>query len=432
MKLWNVMLIILVFASSPGKANIDHNECITDIYFGNGVWNTRTVAEESKLELANFISENLYHSDETEMFKYHTFQLAYNYHESAALDLMETFYQLRRSGQISDVGYFSGIAAALRYANYEIFTEAFWDVYNNIDVLEGGNVVEMVQQYRNISFNSSHRVILVAHSQGNLFGNRVYDQLDSWQQEYFRMLSIATPSYYVAGNGSYITLHSDLVIAAIPDALPANTINHNGVTGHTFLNAYLAGDASSAKMKDAIRHSINQLKALPSLWEVSQEPAERRECENIRVTMKHRFDASFNPIEGVYPFNESDYKLYSVGNSYVIASCGGWSVENMENGTNGICYGLSGTDEYIFKMDRLIDGVYISVVDSDISYQYNAANHNLLVGSIGDNYWGGRCAVYDRGIRIYITNFDLLSQFSIRQIGFDGTVQNFVSARDSS
>ena len=93
----------------------------------------------------------------------------------------------------------------------------------------------MLNNYKTNSFDKNNNVLLVAHSQGNLFGNKIYDLLSDDKKQKFRMVSVATPANSVAGAGNYTTLHGDLVIKAIPNALTSNAFGF----GHTFVASYL-------------------------------------------------------------------------------------------------------------------------------------------------------------------------------------------------
>lgn len=88
---------------------------------------------------------------------------------------------------------------------------------------------------------------MVAHSQGNLFGNKIYTILTDQQKQKFRMVSVATPANSVAGGGSYVTATLDYVIAGIPDHLSANVAG----VGHTFVGTYL-GSSFEARTKIAL------------------------------------------------------------------------------------------------------------------------------------------------------------------------------------
>lgn len=89
-----------------------------------------------------------------------------------------------------------------------------------------------LKSYRK-SIIDGHGVVVIAHSQGNFFANRAYEEfgapanpyLGSWMQNYFHALGVATPANNVlGGKNPYITFDNDM-IRLIPDSLPSNVTN---------------------------------------------------------------------------------------------------------------------------------------------------------------------------------------------------------------
>ncbi len=212
--------------------------CITDIYFGNGVWNTEEQAIENKIALTKLL---LYKAENPlDLQKEGTefvFKLAYNPSRGVREDLVETFWQLRESGQITD-GYFMAVYAALAT---ESGAEEFIAKLKKIIAEYNADVDSMFALYKRSSFDQKRNVLLVAHSQGNLFGNRMYTLMSDRQKRKFRMVSVGTPADHVAGDGPYVTLTGDFVIRPIPGSLPANADGF----GHTFVGAYLDENSES-------------------------------------------------------------------------------------------------------------------------------------------------------------------------------------------
>jgi len=87
-------------------ASLNAKPCITDIYFGNGVWNTRTQGNEGQRALRNFMlrAYNARLDRQKEGITY-DFYHAYNPSHGTLLDLVETFWQLKESGQITEQGF---------------------------------------------------------------------------------------------------------------------------------------------------------------------------------------------------------------------------------------------------------------------------------------------------------------------------------------
>ena len=177
-------------------------------------------------------------------------------------------------------------------------------------------------------------MLLISHSQGNLFANRIYDTINPTEYKaYFANLQIASPASEVkAEKGDYVTLSTDLtsvdpVINFIPGSMSPNA---SGDSGHALVSAYLSQADPLSKIITKIKQLLSNLDTEPSQWELDQEL--NKDTENYKITLKHRFDTSITSMQGVevYPFNASK-KLYHVldntgGNGWVKASCGGEEV----------------------------------------------------------------------------------------------------------
>jgi len=90
-------------------------------------------------------------------------------------------------------------------------------------------------------------VILLGHSQGNLYVNAAYQTLSSDNMKYVQPLAVATPALYVGKPSKispYVTRNDDLVINVvrrIAGALPGNTLPSvsDGILNHGFLKSYM-------------------------------------------------------------------------------------------------------------------------------------------------------------------------------------------------
>ena len=333
-----------------------YNECVTDIYFGNGVWNDYEGASNGRDALARYIVSKVYHGDYN-AFKSHHFTdrsdpnlnknivlLAFNWTGSSPndslsfktkiIDLIETFYQLKDNNQLEGYSLYDMLKAWLTQDPTDPLSNVMWDKIDDIvadysRTIEGSNLIKMIEDYETISLKKSHRVLLVAHSQGNLFGNEVYDNLISWEQGYFKMVSVGTPASSVLGqNTPYTTLKCDKVIndnliGGIPGHLPGNiecTGEEKSSDGHQFVASYLSNHISLPKIMSDISSSLDTLANTSSQWITYQE-IERGTCD-YRISVKHRFDPALEIGEKVYPFAPNK-KLYQVNGAYVKATCGG-------------------------------------------------------------------------------------------------------------
>jgi hypothetical protein len=150
-----------------------------------------------------------------------------------------------------------------------------WAVLEKANLVFDPTVQNHVVGYRAAIRNGSP-VLVVAHSQGNFYTNHAYDILysgkDALTTQSFAIVSVATPSDHVGGNGPWITLTNDAVINVIrlkyPSTLFGNAENtdksHEDVPlHHGFRDSYLNGDDASNKIKEAIISVVRTLQPPP-------------------------------------------------------------------------------------------------------------------------------------------------------------------------
>ena len=228
-----ILFIVLVIISV-----IEAKPCMTDIYFGNGVWNDEDAVIKSRDYLKKFMlyKANVRLNPSKNEVDYR-FGYVHNPSHGTTNDLIETFWQLKESGQI-DYGLFWAKSATLATITGSNGETEIREKINQIVSQYNNDIIPILHAYQG-SFNQKHNVLLVAHSQGNLFGNKIYELLSDTQQKKFRMVSVATPASYVKIKGQtspYVTASLDYVIGAIPNSLPGNVDGR----GHTFLGTYLS------------------------------------------------------------------------------------------------------------------------------------------------------------------------------------------------
>ncbi|KAB0648371.1 hypothetical protein [Burkholderia diffusa] len=110
-------------------------------------------------------------------------------------------------------------------------------------------VSDAVMQTTDAIVNNGRRVLLVGHSQGNLYANathRLVYKNPKIKPGNLRVVGIANVANYVADGGEYVTSNSDLVTKAlryaIPQTLPANVdvaFNPDDLSGHLLVETYL-------------------------------------------------------------------------------------------------------------------------------------------------------------------------------------------------
>jgi len=311
------------------------NECKTDIYFGNGVWNSEGEAEKSAKEFQRHINIKLIQDNPKLKAKYGEVKLQYNWSHGKMIDLLETFYQLKEAGQISEEIFFTLVDELMAKQVSDITNEDLRSLreqlVNLIESTEEDEVDQMLVKYYNESFKYGHRVLLVSHSQGNMFANRVYERINPTEyKNYFANLQVASPASEVkASKGDYVTGFIDPIINPIPGSMSSNAdLDFPG--GHKFVEAYLASNDTLTKIINGTTKLLEELDEEESQWEVEEEF--NKGSRDYKITVRHRFDSNIVAMQDVevYPFEVSK-KLYNVkdetgGNGWVKASCGGEEV----------------------------------------------------------------------------------------------------------
>ena len=271
----NIFILLILFASCL-LAEIDERK--SDIYYGNGILTTKKEARDSlKRVLKPAVLNEIYNGNQVKMDELHHFDLAYNYSAkenfgdtaiASILDLMESYQQLGNTSMgwgiaqamldlvRSRTNIFS-TWAELRFVTYfknrgisdvvssflskqvvgvsrETLIQVASDLWNyNPSAIHDRDLKEMVAKYSQ-SINDGHGVILVTHSQGNLFAleavNRVnfsmgIQAFKPWMRKYVHHVSIASPATKFASDSHWLTSLDNDVVARIPGSVGFSHIN---------------------------------------------------------------------------------------------------------------------------------------------------------------------------------------------------------------
>ena len=287
----------LAHASSIAKSNVSAQaeppKCgKTKIYFGNGVLNSPSQAREAKNALESFLKYDLLGQDVV-------FQIAYNPTEGVIGDLIETFKQKGLGANLKTfiplylaiVEFtFSGkwaflnqyIIASVKEVVIEYMTKKFPETLKGLQAkMEDPSftdpVVESMKAMYKKDSADGYRVLVVAHSQGNLYANVVYGRL---RQEIpdkiksFAIAAIATPASRVAYSSGdandiskrYVTSSSDQIINALRNIATVLPANDNSTTlgplyfGHKFMEIYINTTLPiSNHVREVIMYSLSTL-----------------------------------------------------------------------------------------------------------------------------------------------------------------------------
>lgn len=186
------------------------------------------------------------------------------------------------------------------------------------------------------SLKAGHRLMVIAHSQGNFYANNAYDIIKAKEPDLvssMKIIGLATPDSKIR-NGKYITLHSDYVIEAVNLLFDSTLDPHTTNTdkkGHAF-KSYLNGDESRRELKGIFSE----------FYENTLYPTAKTKAGTFTVSM----DWNTN--------SDMDLHIYEPTGSHVFfANKLGLSGELDEDHSSG-----EGTEHYTVSCDSLEDGVY--------------------------------------------------------------------------
>jgi alpha-tubulin suppressor-like RCC1 family protein len=263
--------------------NEESMECklkVTSIYYVNGILNTRADAEHGKRLLQDayiFAAEKLH---ENEVF---LFEVAYNYSEGVVIDLCEVIAQktqeLKEDGTIDELEStaFELLLAALIDSRIKIkaVQHLSGDIAQLLEKLvqdaivmaladsEASNLNEMLDMF-NGDISEGWRVILIAHSQGNLFATEAMETFEGKKTaKSIGMVGVASAAGHLVGNSTYWTTYADNVILGLRlfsnNILPSNVDNAEGLldylielvtVNHSFEFGYFLPELKSREMID--------------------------------------------------------------------------------------------------------------------------------------------------------------------------------------
>ena len=259
----HIVLLVIFLAMSGVAYSEGKQQCQPEVvvFFGNDVWNDAEDARLSNKILQNRLNA---HISGTSLDGTITYGLAHNPSNGYLEDLLETFEQDLQTSYSLFWNYL---------ADWDIMPDLLQDkiieIANEVDaavVSANPSVQEHIEQY-NTYLSEGKTVVLVAHSQGNLYGNIAYLGIDPQYIDGFGMVSVANPDSYVADGGPYTTIDEDFIIGSIPLALPKNLDNFFGPLnwgdvwgGHSFIKSYMApGHEAETKILNDIVTMINEL-----------------------------------------------------------------------------------------------------------------------------------------------------------------------------
>jgi hypothetical protein len=266
MRFLKQILFLLVLCPLPTKAS--HPESY--LIFANGMRNTLQEAELSLQLLRQSVIDDLKYQSEQRHQSLRTgwssdrVALAYNFKDELLDEFREVFRQKKTERAISFWKWYHESVEASQILK-EIIHEEMMMCENESRLSE--TLYEQMQLYDDL-YRKGFRAVVVAHSQGNLFSNMIFEALEEKRgkgRSGLAVVAVATPASYVAGSGRHFTLTSDGVINRIlptftdnPNYLKplrpnvSNTTPKPGNFDHEFIEFYLGGDIAGPRIKNQI------------------------------------------------------------------------------------------------------------------------------------------------------------------------------------
>jgi len=260
--------------------NAEENSCVsvdtTKIYFVNGVWNSVAQARAGQNIIKSAYKQQLEDKYPDQNFE---FALSYNYSAGKVADLIEVIGQ--KLNEIND-DEASSLTAAQYYNRYmtarmfdDVVPLAARPLTTAIEEYLAGRITDSVDSASHIQkyqtdLQEGKRVLLIAHSQGNLFANQAVLSLMNSYGASIGMIGVASPAADTYNNSVYYTAHDDRVIDALRllhEVLPSNIDNDPGgsddprdFTNHQFMASYFDPQIPSrAKINEALDSYMENL-----------------------------------------------------------------------------------------------------------------------------------------------------------------------------
>ena len=256
----NVMLFAFLLTISPTvDCKASYCDKQTYVFFGNGMFNEQTVAASGLRKLRrNSVATEKFQEDGWK------FELSYNHNEGIS-SILEVFRQRMGDQTASYWRWLGNLEMAPDW-----FQSATQSVASGFDLLESvvdEDLRQHIQRYEGLLM-AGNRVLVVAHSQGNLYANAAHTRLaeKGLPMDAFGIVSVANPASHVAGNGPYFTLVNDMVIHAVSILFPntlspnvENNIDYTDWTHHSFIDSYLNGNQSGPMIVNAVLSEADDL-----------------------------------------------------------------------------------------------------------------------------------------------------------------------------
>ncbi|WP_143026583.1 YfaP family protein [Ferrimonas sediminum] len=381
---------VAVQASLNGCSNAITGDKQTNVYFANGINTTLNEAQEVTALLLKVYQSPLEQAEENSTYHFKT---AYNYSQGFVTDVVQVFqqklsedpdgsiaymvYDLLRSG-LSNDEIRATVTVALTRGNLVaalLTDELLQELGDSLaevaaDAMADGDLVNTNHSrlYSDALING-RRVLVVAHSQGNLFTNTAIAATLNKHPQYADSINyygVASPAATTVNGADYVTADDDRVINLLrltETVMAANIDNDPGLLNdtrellnHSFLSSYFDGRLPSRARINAAITALSEQLTYPEV--IAGEGA-------IRATLSW----------GDQP--DVDLHVFEPGGSHVY-----YRNKTGEDGTLDVDDTTAvGPENYFVACDRVNEGSYAIGVNYFRGYQPEKALVTLYLGN---------------------------------------------------
>jgi hypothetical protein len=253
-KLLLVSLIFFCLLSFSAISTQATDVCSRSDYLVAYINGINTLKKDARHDAFDVLSEAIGDTRNGEQI---TVILAYNQTRGAMFDLVDVFAQkINEYPQVSSDLIFKALISGIFSSAIPQSLKDFITSYHINKIRDSGFVSYNDGDLQDIvgairaKMNEGRKILLVPHSQGNLYANAAYDVLTSGTNAVSKsaigIVGIASPAAYVAGDGDYLTSSNDLVVGGLRacglSVLAANftiSISSDDLLGHSLSDIYL-------------------------------------------------------------------------------------------------------------------------------------------------------------------------------------------------
>ena len=327
------------------------------VYYGNGILTESSGANASMNLVREALGERF---SEMPM----SYFVSYNPTEGVLLDLLEAFAQkLAEDPTLTWQLFFRWVSGWAVGSSLQVMLADYFGADGAHRIAQAAGqlagpqaytdptVVAHVQNYRS-ALLAGKRVMVVAHSQGNLYANAAYGMLASthpgdYDLSAFGIAGFASPANLVATGDGYVTSDTDLVIDAVRVIAPATLLENDSSVppfaagcwyGHCFDTIYMGAAYPGIRA-----HSLSVMHAtLARLASVSTSAATGPITATLTWDVPGDLDLhAHEPSAHVYYANRYGQVGYldrddtnGTGPEHYYASCDGFQAGNYRFGVN--------------------------------------------------------------------------------------------------